>query len=115
MDLRPATSPEAQITMEAEVSGSLRRTPSRPPRSALGLDGVALHAGACGGLQHARRRAGMAVTACAGGGGGRGVRDGRGLGAAGPAAWGGRALLDPDISVGFPSDLRWRLLTAFLL
>ena len=26
--------------MGAEVSGSLRRTPSRPPRSALGLDGV---------------------------------------------------------------------------
>eukprot|EP00964_Phaeocystis_antarctica_P096551 scaffold62840_cov51-Phaeocystis_antarctica.AAC.1 len=34
--------------METEVSGSLRRTPSRPPRSALGLDGVALRAGACG-------------------------------------------------------------------
>jgi len=32
--------PGAQITMEAEVSGSLRRTQSRPPRSALGLDGV---------------------------------------------------------------------------
>ena len=32
--------PAAQITMVAEVSGSLRRTPSRPPRSALGLDGV---------------------------------------------------------------------------
>eukprot|EP00964_Phaeocystis_antarctica_P028757 scaffold16220_cov34-Phaeocystis_antarctica.AAC.2 len=30
--------------MEAEVLGSLRRTPSRPPRSALGLDGVALRA-----------------------------------------------------------------------
>ena len=26
----------ANITMGAEVSGSLRRTPSRPPRSALG-------------------------------------------------------------------------------
>ena len=48
VDLRPATSPAAQITMEAEVSGSLRRTPSRPPRSALGLDGVALRAGASG-------------------------------------------------------------------
>ena len=32
--------PAAQNTMGAEVSGSLRRTPSRPPRSALGLDGV---------------------------------------------------------------------------
>eukprot|EP00964_Phaeocystis_antarctica_P159807 scaffold131010_cov27-Phaeocystis_antarctica.AAC.1 len=30
--------------MWAEVSGSLRRTLSRPPRSALGLDGVALRA-----------------------------------------------------------------------
>ena len=29
--------PAAQNTMGAEVSGSLRRTPSRPPRSALGL------------------------------------------------------------------------------
>ena len=32
--------PAAQNTLGAEVSGSLRRTPSRPPRSALGLDGV---------------------------------------------------------------------------
>ena len=32
--------PAAQDTMGAEVSGSLRRTPSRSPRSALGLDGV---------------------------------------------------------------------------
>ena len=37
---RPANKPAAQITMEAEVSDSLRQTPSRPPRSALGLDGV---------------------------------------------------------------------------
>ena len=41
--------PAAQNTMGAEVSGSLRRTPSRPPRSALGLDGVgAPRQGACG-------------------------------------------------------------------
>ena len=32
--------PAAQNTMGAEVSGSLRRTPSRPSRSALDLDGV---------------------------------------------------------------------------
>ena len=32
----------AQITMGAEVSGSLRRTPSRPSAERGGLDGVAL-------------------------------------------------------------------------
>eukprot|EP00964_Phaeocystis_antarctica_P110897 scaffold75246_cov52-Phaeocystis_antarctica.AAC.1 len=35
--------------MGAEVSGSLRRTPSRPPRSALGLDRSSILAALCGG------------------------------------------------------------------